>query len=128
MKLCPRCDVELASSATSCRCGWADRRAKQIAEARQDVPCAHDNCIAYAIVRIKTPTGLAAMCKAHYDKYYLDLANKRCELLGLNTVSEKKKWVQQEMNKLYRKLANDQPWATPSREPGEDENYTYIQA
>lgn len=73
-----------------------------------------------AICRIKTLTGMANMCRAHYDRYYLDSAKKYCDNLGLYTTDQKRQWVKEKARMLSSKMRPDY-----LREPGEDEDYRH---
>ena len=119
---CPECKIEIGKS-SYCGCGWRKPKSQTSPEPLR-IECAHESCQYRAIVKIHTLAGWANLCRFHYDQHYTDAARKRCELLGLNTVAQKREWVRQEMKTLYAKLAQSQPL----REPGEDESFTYLQA
>lgn len=125
MKSCPRCDAEIGNTAIACACGWHDRKAQKSSQVfEKKIPCAHDTCARLAVCRILTPTGWAALCDEHYSSHFLENAKKKCDSLSLNTVSQKRKWVAHNLKKLYANIAAD----LPLREPGQDEDYTYVQA
>ncbi len=123
MKTCPRCDADLNDYATGCNCGWQDRKPRDRDTPSVIIACAHDGCIANAVCRIQTTTGMAALCKAHYDRYYLENARRTCEALGLDITAKKREYALDTIRKLSRNLSVD----LPIREPGEDEDFEYIQ-
>lgn len=90
---CPRCSEDLPWGATSCKCGWKQRKrgeGKQIAK-RVPVQCAYDACPDDATIRIKTSTGLANLCRGHYDAHWQREADAYCKSAGFNTI-EQKRW------------------------------------
>ena len=116
MKQCPRCDATLPDQGESCRCGWKDRKTATT-ESRPPLPCAHEECRHPAIVNIKTKTGMALLCRLHYDQHYTKQANETCAQLNLGTVEEKRNYAKALLrtNPMFRNL--ERLYQT---EPGED--------
>ena len=81
---CPRCKTSIPDTARNCSCGW--RKRGNVTDAYETSPvvdCAHANCSAPAICRIKTKTGWANVCKNHYDRHYADEAHANLDRYGL---------------------------------------------
>lgn len=116
---CPDCRVELANDAMYCGCGWKRDKVTTDGEPLR-VECAHMACQFRAKVKVKTPTGLANFCRHHYDDYFLTQAQETCKNLGLETLEQKRAYALKALKRIN--------FAFPDRQPGEDENYTYLQA
>ena len=116
MKQCPRCDATLPDQSTACRCGWRDRK-QDTHESRPPLPCAHEECREPALVNIKTQTGMALLCRSHYDQHYKQKALDTCSKLGLHTTEQRREWAKAQLraNPLFRNL--EKLYQT---EPGED--------
>lgn len=67
MSQCPKCNRRLRADAIKCLCGWS---AAQLAERMPGYPCAHDGCGHNAVCSVKTPTGRANLCRAHYATHF----------------------------------------------------------
>jgi len=117
---CPKCKVEIGRS-TYCGCGWSKKFVEPSGQYNPLFPCAHLVCGENAYVKVLTPTGWATFCDHHYSAHFLDKAEKTCKLLNLNSVKEKREWVNKRMKFLYAKLAANKAL----REPGEDEDFVY---
>lgn len=111
---CPECKQEI-HNAPYCGCGWKRKTAENQPEATH-IQCAHDGCRYNSRVRIRTETGWATLCDAHYSKHYLDKAKKTCESLGLLTTEQKRELVKGTISILAQKWTPDY-----GREPGSDD-------
>lgn len=80
---CPDCSRTLHVGATYCGCGWKRRKSPFADALEVTVNCAHFNCRNPAKVKIKTKTGHANLCMAHYDQHYRDEALDGLDKLGL---------------------------------------------
>lgn len=115
---CPECKQEI-HNAPYCGCGWKRKSAEGQPEVTH-IQCAHDGCMYNSRVRIRTETGWATLCDAHYSQHYLDSAKKYCASLGLFTTEQKRQWVREKARMLGNKMRPDY-----LREPGEDEDYQH---
>lgn len=80
MKICPKCNFPSDSKTECTKCGvqFGDLRKKSHdREPDPFIPCAFDNCPERAMVRTKTPTGIANLCFVHSDQLHLDGVNQR---------------------------------------------------
>ena len=111
MMECPKCHYEIADHAKYCGCGWKKPNPFEQLPAYR-VHCAHADCAAPAICRIKVPTGWANLCDAHYDQHFLNQGNATCDRLGLDTPAKKRQYVLEKARNMFK-----------MREPGEDEDY-----
>lgn len=119
MKHCPRCDALMESAASSCLCGWKDRKQqRQEQSERVRIPCSDESCPDPAICRIVIGRVETPLCYAHYEAHFKNKALNTCNKLGLDTIEKRRAWVQENMGNLKAKF-------TPPyhREPGEDEDY-----
>lgn len=67
LKNCPDCGSSLGKTAFKCRCGW---KGTAYAEPVRLISCAHDGCNSGAICSVRTNTGRANLCKAHYSAHW----------------------------------------------------------
>lgn len=88
------------------------------------IPCARLGCGTGATVSVKMGGVLVDYCPYHYSMLFLDSANKTCEKLGLYTTEKKRAWVSQQVASMTARMRPDYL----KREPGEDEDFTYLQA
>ena len=124
MKNCPRCSASLGDTALACSCGWKDRKEKTDYSADPiRIECAYMSCQQRSKVKVMTPTGWANFCAYHYDIHFLNQAEQICERLNLKTVDEKRAWASETARSASAKMRPDY-----LRQPGEDEEFTYIQA
>lgn len=69
--MCPKCKTELHNTATYCGCGWRKRpETSKEFHANALIQCAFEACNKHAPIKVKTGTGWANFCDAHYDEYY----------------------------------------------------------
>ena len=81
-------------------------------EMRATVPCAHDGCGDPAILSKKLPTGIANLCRKHYEFHTQQEANEFCKANGLGTREQKRDWIKSHMPNFSMNAK--------SREPGEE--------
>ena len=121
MKACPRCDADIGDTAIACACGWSDRKArKRIDEPTIRIPCCSPTCANLAMCRIEISGRSMPFCNDHYQAYFTEKAKETCRKLGLDTIAKRRTWVKQNLGPTLKRLT--------SREPGEDEDFTYLQA
>ena len=115
MSQCPKCRRRLRDGAIGCLCGWSIAEG-EVAFAH----CAHDDCSFKAIARIKTPTGMADFCLAHYDAYWSKVAADWCAERGLDTREKQYLFIRKTVRegKLFQQVQ-----LPKMREPGEDEEF-----
>jgi len=125
MKRCPHCDADLGDTALACACGWKDRKFSKPSEPTVRIPCCSPTCVKFAICRIEIAGRIMPLCYDHYQAYFTEKAKETCRKLGLDTTAKKRDWVMANVSKLARKIRPDY---LPERQPGEDEEFTYLQA
>lgn len=79
------------------------------------VRCAHDICDSPAIVRIKLDTGLANLCRTHYDSHAQRAADAFCRSQQLETTEQKQTWLKDKLQDIKERITG------PAREPGSDD-------
>lgn len=55
--------------------------------------CAHMECNAHAICKIKTETGWAKVCHKHYVQHFHEKAEENCVKLGILTSTQCREWL-----------------------------------
>lgn len=83
---CPTCKATLHNSAKYCGCGW--KRDNHFSNPDPIIDCAHMGCSIPAKVKIKTKTGYANLCLAHYDKHFADEAQANLDKYGLALMAD----------------------------------------
>jgi len=120
MKPCPRCDADLGDTALACACGWKDRKFSKPSEPTVRIPCCSPTCVKFAICRLEIAGRIMPLCYDHYQAYFTEKAKETCRKLGLDTIDKRRAWVKHHLAHTLKRLTQ--------REPGEDENFTYLQA
>jgi len=77
---------------------------------RVTIPCAHDGCPDPAVLNKKLQTGIANLCRKHYEFHTQQEANEFCRARGLVTREQKFAWIKAHMPNFSMKM----------REPGEE--------
>lgn len=101
MMFCQNCKRRLPDIAETCKCGWTKESVKQAGF----VHCANESCPTCAIVRVKTPTGFANFCEAHYEKYFTEQARIFCGSRGFDTQEKQYKFCRETISGMRRKIA-----------------------
>jgi hypothetical protein len=52
------------------------------------IPCAHEGCQEYAVVKLLMPTGWAKLCMPHYELHFAKQGDKATAAAGLDRWSE----------------------------------------
>ena len=61
------------------------------------VECAHAECNFPAMARIKVRTGMANLCRMHYDRHFQVLADSANRERGLTTVDQMRAWCKEKL-------------------------------
>jgi len=115
---CPRCSDDLPWGATTCHCGWKKRKVAADKRApREPVQCAHEDCPDDATIRVKTRTGWANFCRAHYASYHtLEAARATVHIGG---TAEKRAYIFAQLRSIAgRKPSRD--WMDTINQGGVD--------
>jgi hypothetical protein len=115
---CPRCSDDLPWGTTSCHCGWKKRKAAGDKRSPRDpVQCAHEDCQSDATIRVKTRTGWANFCRAHYVAYHtLEAAQATAHIGG---TQEKRAYIFAQLRRLAARAAS-RDWMATINQNGVD--------
>ena len=111
----------LGYRAYKCRCGWKEQAVSE--RSVSFVDCAHFGCDSAAKVNVKTATGFANLCMAHYDAHHLERAKSVLAGLGIETKDEQKSFWRNQVEILRGGNTNYRGW---QRQPKSEKAREFI--
>ena len=74
---------------------------------REFVHCAHQDCGHPAMTRIDIKTGVASICRDHYERHHAAEAKRWCMSQGLDSVSKCKAYVHNHIRPMLQEKVID---------------------